>query len=201
MVEELSLSELETMACSDMPNDMLNNLVASDPVLCFDGNVRSAHAVAVLRLRQHGGEHRWEELIRLLEREEHTRCQAFAQLSASEFDGPMRSHSYVCTVRSIIDKLITKLEVWADDPASYQASMSCLSEYFSALNHHCDICAVATWPAATGLPAISEDGSMTDAEARERFSEGGSPRTRSPSLAPTSARSLSTSPLSRITRG
>lgn len=160
------MSELESMACCP---DVLNELVAADPVQCFDGNVRSVHAVAVLRLHQRGGDYRWDELARLVEREEQTRCQAFAQLSASEFDGPMRSHIYVCTVRSIIDKLIAKLEMWADDPASYQASMSCLSDYFSALNHHCDICTpTATRAAASSLPAISEDGGVsTDAEMRE----------------------------------
>merc|ERR1719230_2336286 len=67
---------------------------------------------------------------------------------------------YQATVSSILEKLLGKLETYALEPHLYQAFAQCLSEYMSALNHHCDICAVPVSPGPRSpppLPAIAED--------------------------------------------
>ena len=106
----------------------------------FEAEVRSKHAVALVRLRR-----LWETgvaaedvqpLLRLLEIEEYTRCQAFQACVMGE----ERSHVYQAAVRSIIEKLLGKLETHY--PSFYQAAAGCLSDYMSALNHHCEICVV-----------------------------------------------------------
>ena len=103
----------------------------------FEAEVRSKHAVALIRLRR-----LWEtgaaaedaqQLLRLLEIEEYTRCQAFQACVVGE----ERSHVYQNTVRSILEKLLGKLETHS--PQFYQAAAGCLSDYLSALNHHCEV--------------------------------------------------------------
>lgn len=74
----------------------------------FESEVRAAHAVALSRLRLQGSE-RCAELVRLLEIEEQTRCQAFQAVLMSE----VRPLVYQRTVRSIIEKLLAKLETWS----------------------------------------------------------------------------------------
>jgi len=149
---QVSLAELESMAISAG----LDSLVAgnADPTMWirFEAEVRSAHAAAATRLRQQGGE-RCVELLRLLEHEEQTRCQAFQGALMGEVHGPV----YQATVRSILEKLLAKLETCSYEPTIYRGAAQCLSEYMSALNHHCDTCAVPS-PSddLNGLGAIAE---------------------------------------------
>jgi len=70
--------------------------------------------------------------------------------------GEVRPAVYVGTVRSILEKLLGKLETFSAEPALYQSAAQCLSEYLSSLNHHSDICAVPRSPGAAPLPAIEE---------------------------------------------
>ena len=116
----------------------------------FETAVRSAASIAFGRLRAQQLTS-CAELLRLCEFEEQTRCQAFQ----AAMMGEVKPSVYQATVRSILEKLLGKLETYAPDPSSYQAAAQCLSEYMSALNHHCDICAVPRSPAP--LPAIAED--------------------------------------------
>jgi hypothetical protein len=115
----------------------------------FEAEVRTAHASAVGRVRQYGGE-RCAELLRLLEIEEQTRCHAFQETQLGE----VRPAVYQATVRSILEKLLGKLETMGSEPALYQGAAQCLSEYMSALNHHSDLSAVPHSPRS--LPAIVE---------------------------------------------
>ena len=64
--------------------------------------------MALSRLRHQGSE-RCAELVRLLEIEEQTRFQAFQAVLMSE----VRPLVYQRTVRSIIEKLLAKLETWS----------------------------------------------------------------------------------------
>lgn len=117
--------------------------------------MRSAHAAACSRLRQQGSE-RCFELVRLLEIEEQTRCQAFQGVLMGEVNGRL----YQSAVRSILEKLLAKLETWSHEPTLYRGAAQCLSEYMSSLNHHCDTLAVPSPSNAatdlTGLDAIVE---------------------------------------------
>lgn len=150
-LECITMSELESM----VPE--LNTFSSIEAMLqrgenawvCFESDVRAAAASALDRLRAHGGE--CADLLRLCEFEEQTRCQAFQATMMGEV-GPS---VYQATVRSILEKLLGKLETLAPEPSLYQAAAQCLSEYMSALNHHCDICAVP--PRSSVLPAIAED--------------------------------------------
>jgi len=158
---EVSLAELESMA------EGIDSLMDGSPTVAsavwvrYESEVRAAHAAATSRLRQHGGE-RCYELFRLLEIEEQTRCHAFQGVLMREVPGPV----YQSTLRSILEKLLAKLETMSSEPALYRGVAQCLSEYMSALNHHCDTCSV---PSAeedlAGLKAIAE----TEAEALEAF--------------------------------
>jgi len=145
----------------------------------FEAEVRSKHAVALMRLRR-----LWETgvaaedvqpLLRLLEIEEYTRCQAFQACVMGE----ERSHVYQAAVRSIIEKLLGKLETHY--PSFYQAAAGCLSDYMSALNHHCEICVVPPPPSA--LPAIAEGSAHGYADSASQMtgysSEGRSEASRS----------------------
>eukprot|EP00320_Phaeocystis_rex_P000496 CAMPEP_0119075182 /NCGR_PEP_ID=MMETSP1178-20130426/77747_1 /TAXON_ID=33656 /ORGANISM="unid sp, Strain CCMP2000" /LENGTH=301 /DNA_ID=CAMNT_0007057387 /DNA_START=6 /DNA_END=907 /DNA_ORIENTATION=+ len=145
----------------------------------FEAEVRSKHAVALMRLRR-----LWETgvaaedvqpLLRLLEIEEYTRCQAFQACVMGE----ERTHVYQAAVRSIIEKLLGKLETHY--PSFYQAVAGCLSDYMSALNHHCEICVVPPPPSA--LPAIAEGSAHGYAESGSQMtgysSEGRSEASRS----------------------
>ena len=91
-----------------------------------------------------------QPLLRLLEIEEYTRCQAFQACVMGE----ERSHVYQAAVRSIIEKLLGKLETHY--PSFYQAAAGCLSDYMSALNHHCEICVVPPPPSALAFPEFCE---------------------------------------------
>eukprot|EP00316_Scyphosphaera_apsteinii_P020770 CAMPEP_0119310392 /NCGR_PEP_ID=MMETSP1333-20130426/19237_1 /TAXON_ID=418940 /ORGANISM="Scyphosphaera apsteinii, Strain RCC1455" /LENGTH=355 /DNA_ID=CAMNT_0007314569 /DNA_START=163 /DNA_END=1230 /DNA_ORIENTATION=+ len=146
----------------------LDSVGPRDPALSstvwvkFESEVRSAHAAAVARLRQHGGVPS-VELVRLLDIEEQTRCQAFQEVLMGETPATM----YQSTVRSILSKLLAKLETCSHEPTLYRGAAQCLSEYMSALNHHCDTCTVPS-PVGTdysGLGAIAE----ADAEALDAF--------------------------------
>ena len=119
--------------------------------VCFEADVRSAAATALDRLRGPGGE-RYAELLRLCELEEQTRCQAFQ----ATMMGEVAPSVYQATVRSILEKLLGRLETWAPEPSLYQAAAQCLSEYMSALNHHCEICAMPLRGSIGSLPAIAE---------------------------------------------
>tara|TARA_B110001452_G_C15201701_1_gene417028 strand:- start:92 stop:1516 length:1425 start_codon:yes stop_codon:yes gene_type:complete len=119
----------------------------------FEAEVRSKHAMALMKLRrlwESGGASDAElhPLLKLLDIEEQTRCQAFQACVMGE----ERSHVYQAVVRSIIEKLLGKLETHT--PSVYQGTVQCLSDYLSALNHHCEICVVPPPPSA--LPAIAE---------------------------------------------
>ena len=167
-LEAVSMSDLESLV-----NDALdpNTLPAIDAFLkrsavenawvCFEADVRSAAAAALERLRGHVGVHvgeRCTELLRLCEFEEQTRCQAFQATIMGEVDPTV----YQSTVRSILEKLLGKLETWATEPSLYQAAAQCLSEYMSALNHHCDICAMPRAHNRASLPAIAEGNSRDE---------------------------------------
>lgn len=124
----------------------------------FEAEVRSKHAMALMKLRrlwESGGASDAElhPLLKLLDIEEQTRCQAFQACVMGE----ERSHVYQAVVRSIIEKLLGKLETHTLEthtPSVYQGTVQCLSDYLSALNHHCEICVVPPPPSA--LPAIAE---------------------------------------------
>jgi len=146
---EVSLAELESMALSAG----LESLVAGDTSpgtsatlwQRFEGEVRAAHARAIHDLQQLGGDSdmwgslpRTDELLRLLVQEEQTRCQAFQ----AAMMGEVSQQIYQSTVRSILEKLLGKLESLAPDQMLYRGAARCLSEYMSSLNHHCDTCAV-----------------------------------------------------------
>ena len=152
-LSELPMAELEACVEACMMSASTSSLF--DPRthpehewVTFEADVRNAASVAVDRLRAQPSEP--SELLRLCMFEEQTRCQAFQAAMMGEV-GPA---VYQAAVRSIIEKLLRKLELYAPDPSLYQAAAQCLSEYMSALNHHCDICAV---PRSTApLPAIAE---------------------------------------------
>ena len=121
--------------------------------LTWWSQVRAAHARAILELQQIYDE-RIYELVRLLQQEEQTRCQAFQ----AAMMGEVHAGVYQNTVRSILEKLLAKLESLAFDQMLYRDAARCLSEYMSSLNHHCDTCAtpVATGPNDRSLKAIVE---------------------------------------------
>ena len=152
-LSELPMAELEACVEACMMSASTSSLF--DPRthpehewVTFEADVRNAASVAVDRLRAQPSEP--SELLRLCMFEEQTRCQAFQAAMMGEV-GPA---VYQAAVRSIIEKLLRKLELYAPDPSLYQAAAQCLSEYMSALNHHCDICTV---PRSTApLPAIAE---------------------------------------------
>ena len=161
-LSELPMSELEAaveLATADMSTFStgffgMNRVEApSGPNawVTFEATVRSAASTALGKLRSEGGPP-CTELLRLCEFEEQTRCQAFQAAMMGEV-GPS---VYQATARSIVEKLLGKLETYAPEPSLYQAAAQCLSEYMSALNHHCDICAVPQAPHNLGLPAIAE---------------------------------------------
>ena len=143
-LSELPMSELEAaveLATADVT--FTSTFFHSDRAthqpnawVTFEATVRSAAATALGQLRSHGPP--CSELLRLCEFEEQTRCQAFQAVMMGEV-GPA---VYPQTARSIVEKLLGKLETYAPEPSLYQAAAQCLSEYMSALNHHCDICAV-----------------------------------------------------------
>ena len=150
----ISISELESIAHSaELDTVLLGAAPATPPPdtawVTFEAEVRTAHASAVGRVRQYGGE-RCAELLRLLEIEEQTRCHAFQETQLGE----VRPAVYQATVRSILEKLLGKLETMGSEPALYQGAAQCLSEYMSALNHHSDLSAVPHSPRS--LPAIVE---------------------------------------------
>jgi len=151
----ISLEDLQSMAFDSNELWATPDPVAASPVgsdnawVCFEAEVRRANASALSKIRHHGP-HWGGELLRLLEIEEQTRCQAFQ----ATLMGEVRPSVYVGTVRSILEKLLGKLETFSAEPALYQSAAQCLSEYLSSLNHHSDICAV---PGGTApLPAIEE---------------------------------------------
>ena len=152
--EHIALSELESMA-DGVSLASLESIIAEtslrrdDQWLTYQQQVVSAFGGATSRLRLAMGE-RAADLIRLLEIEEQTRCQAFQATLMGEVRAPV----YQTAVRSILEKVLAKLETLGAEPLAYQAAAQCLSEYMSALNHHCDICAVPLSPAL--LPAIAE---------------------------------------------
>ena len=139
---EVSLAELESMAVSAGLDSLVADKALSTTMwVRFEANVRSAHAAAAKLLREQGT----FELVRLLDQEEQTRCQAFQGVLMGEVQPPV----YQSTVRSILEKLLAKLETCSYEPSIYRGSAQCLSEYMSALNHHCDTCAA---PAALEPP-------------------------------------------------
>jgi hypothetical protein len=158
-LSELPMSELEAaveLATADVIQSSSIFRGGENAWVTFEAEVRSAASNALGRLRAHAGE-RCAELLRLCELEEQTRCQAFQAAMMGEVDPAV----YQATVRSILEKLLGKLEMYALDPGLYQGAAQCLSEYMSALNHHCDICVVPRSPAP--LPAIAEGTSRDEA--------------------------------------
>ena len=172
-LESVSMSDLEALVPELAPttdiietmlrdHQMTDDCSANSNWVAFEAEVRSKAATAFGRLRAHGGE-RCAELLRLCELEEQTRCQAFQAAMMGEV-GPA---IYQSAVRSILEKLLAKLETYASaasagpyvDMGFYQATAQCLSEYMSALNHHCEICAAPQRTPPAGLPAIAEEGS------------------------------------------
>jgi len=154
-----SISELELAA---QGIDIERELLGPDPPaaaapqgdnrwVTFEAEVRSAAASALNRVRNFAGE-RCAELLRLLEIEEQTRCHAFQETQLGE----VRPAVYQHTVRSILEKLLGKLETMGTEPALYQGAAQCLSEYMSALNHHSDLCASVQYAPKFELPAIVE---------------------------------------------
>ena len=143
---ESMVPELDSLSAIDA---MVHRSAGENAWVCFESDVRAAAATALERLRGQDFE-RCGELLRLCEFEEQTRCQAFQATMMGEV-GPA---VYQATVNSIIEKLLGKLETW--EPIHYQAAAQCLSDYMSALNHHCNICAVPRTPVSTQLPAIAE---------------------------------------------
>jgi len=169
---ESLVPELSDSATSHLPaiDSFLQRAGSENPWVCFEADVRAAAATALDRLRGHGGE-RCAELLRLCEFEEQTRCQAFQ----ATIMGEVVPAVYQETVRSILEKLLGKLETCAPEPSLYQAAAQCLSEYMSALNYHCDICAVPrASQAQMSLPAIAESRDESCMDSSEYPSELGS---------------------------
>lgn len=177
----ISLEDLQSMATAELesvlwsspdpvpPNAGSNPPSVDNAWVTFEAEVRRANASAVSKIRQHGGE-RCVELLRLLELEEQTRCQAFQ----AALMGEVRPAVYIGTVRSIIEKLLGKLENFSAEPGLYQGAAQCLSEYLSSLNHHSDICSVPRSPGtAQPLPAIEEgrDYGELSSDYGDRYSE------------------------------
>ena len=157
-LSELPMAELEACVEACMGGNMpFSSRICVSPhtrpenpwVTFFEAAVRSAAATALGRLRAQSHE-RCAEVLRLCEFEEQTRCQAFQAAMMGEVSPAV----YQAAVKSILDKLLGKLETtFAPEPSLRQAAAQCLSKYMSALNHHCDICAVPLAPAL--LPAIA----------------------------------------------
>ncbi|KAL1530766.1 hypothetical protein AB1Y20_001664 [Prymnesium parvum] len=147
------LGEIPGLCESDFagPPPALPPSAADEAWIKFEAEVRRANASASSKIRQHFGE-RCVELLRLLEIEEQTRCQAFQ----ATLMGEVRPAVYIGTVRSILEKLLKKLESFSAEPTLYQGAAQCLSEYMSSLGHHSDICYVPRSPGAAALPAIEE---------------------------------------------
>ena len=147
---EISLADLEKMSTNvadSLPNRIAAASFSEATWKRFESEVRATHAVALSRLRQEASE-RCAELVRLLEIEEQTRCQAFQAVLMSE----VRPLVYKRTVRSIIEKLLAKLETFSNEPDMYRGAAQCLSEYMSSLNHHSEMCIVM--PNQAELPAL-----------------------------------------------
>ena len=157
----LPLADLEAAVAAFGPTDNtgLNFFLqhSTNAWVKFEADVRNAASTALNRLRSTGIHA--DELLRLCEHEEQTRCHAFQGAMMGEV-GP---DVYKAAVRSILEKLLGKLETYAPEPSLYQAAAQCLSEYMSALNHHCDICSDIAAPAtrvashSSSLPAIPEN--------------------------------------------
>jgi len=161
---EVSLADLEPLFNSVGLDSIINGSSAAGSAVWikFESEVRAAHTAALGRLRAHLGE-RCADLVRWIEIEEQTRIQAFQGVLMGEVPGEM----YQATVRSILEKVLSKLEAWSCEPVLYRTAAQCLSEYMSSLNHHCNTCAGAG-PLASqphGLGAIAE----VDTEALEAF--------------------------------
>ena len=160
--EHIALSELESMA-DGVSLASLESIIAEtslrrdDQWLTYQQQVVSAFGGATSRLRLAMGE-RAADLIRLLEIEEQTRCQAFQATLMGEVRAPV----YQTAVRSILEKVLAKLETLGAEPLAYQAAAQCLSEYMSALNHHAEICASGHEypPSRSSLPAIDEGSAL-----------------------------------------
>ncbi|KAL3902616.1 MAG: hypothetical protein SGPRY_011991, partial [Prymnesium sp.] len=127
--------------------------IVDDAWVAYEAEVRRANASALGKIRLNFGE-RCGELLRLLEIEEQTRCQAFQ----ATLMGEVRPAVYTGTVRSILEKLLSKLESFSAEPTLYQGTAQCLSEYMSYLGHHSDICSVRPpgAPIVQPLPSIEE---------------------------------------------
>ena len=149
MADGVSLASLESIIAE-------TSLRRDDQWLTYQQQVVSAFGGATSRLRLAMGE-RAADLIRLLEIEEQTRCQAFQATLMGEVRAPV----YQTAVRSILEKVLAKLETLGAEPLAYQAAAQCLSEYMSALNHHCDICRSQSAEYPPGqLPAIDEGSAL-----------------------------------------
>jgi hypothetical protein len=100
---EVSLADLESLAISVGLDSLVSGHGAAGPAMWirFESEVRAAHTAATYRLRAQGGE-RCHDLIRLLEIEEQTRCQAFQGVLMGEVHGEV----YQATIRSILEKLL-----------------------------------------------------------------------------------------------
>jgi hypothetical protein len=180
---EVSLADLESMALSAGLESLVSGGTSPSTSATlwqrFEGEVRAAHARAMHGLQALGGDAdmwgqlpRTEELLRLLQQEEQTRCQAFQ----AAMMGEVPAHVYQATVRSILEKLLGKLEALSGDQMLYRGAARCLSEYMSSLNHHCDTCVVPC-----GAAPMEADRSMNvifeaeDAfESEELYSESSS---------------------------
>ena len=134
---ELATADMSTFSPNLFGHNRAETPSGPNAWVTFEATVRSAASTALGKLRAEGGPP-CTELLRLCEFEEQTRCQAFQAAMMGEV-GPA---VYQATARSIVEKLLGKLETYAPEPSLYQAAAQCLSEYMSALNHHCDICAV-----------------------------------------------------------
>lgn len=171
-LEAISMSDLESLVPELEPpmfDTFMQRNTCENAWICFEAEVRSTAAMALCRLKRHismhGGE-RYIEIYRLCELEEQTRCQAFQAAVMREVE----ANVYKATVQSILDKLLAKLEVWSREPSVYQAAAQCISDYMSALNHHCDICMIPETYSRSLLPAIAET-VMSDATTSELGSE------------------------------
>ena len=150
-LDAITMSDLESLvpelgdsAITNVPiAAFLQRATGENAWVCFEADVRAAAGTGLERLRGQGSE-RCVDLARLFQFEEQTRCQAFQATLMGEVAPAM----YQATVRSILEKLLRRLETWASEPSLYQAAAQCLSEYMSALNHHCNICALAALPSA-----------------------------------------------------
>ena len=159
-LDAITMSDLESLvpelgdsAITNVPiAAFLQRATGENAWVCFEADVRAAAGTGLERLRGQGSE-RCVDLARLFQFEEQTRCQAFQATLMGEVAPAM----YQATVRSILEKLLRRLETWASEPSLYQAAAQCLSEYMSALNHHCNICALPqASPAGRSLPVIPE---------------------------------------------